>query len=93
MSDLSIPLSALERKSPGNGTGSTTPSHPQLPVTSYFDEDLFRREQELIFQHGPRYLGHALAVPEVAEQADAVLGAWPRRAKDAPSCAARKAWN
>ena len=67
MSDLSIPLSALERKSPGNGTGSTTPSHPQLPVTSYFDEDLFRREQELIFQHGPRYLGHALAVPEVGD--------------------------
>ena len=53
MSDLSIPLSPLER--------STAPSHLQLPVTSYFDEDLFRREQELIFQHGPRYLGHALA--------------------------------
>ena len=59
MSDLSIPLSPLER--------STAPSHLQLPVTSYFDEDLFRREQELIFQHGPRYLGHALAVPEVGD--------------------------
>ncbi len=59
MSDLSIPLSALER--------STAPSVTQLPVTSYFDEDLFRREQELIFQHGPRYLGHALAVPEVGD--------------------------
>ncbi len=59
MSDLSIPLSPLDR--------STAPSHLQLPVTSYFDEDLFRREQELIFQHGPRYLGHALAVPEVGD--------------------------
>lgn len=59
MSDLSISLSALER--------STAPSVTQLPVTSYFDEDLFRREQELIFQHGPRYLGHALAVPEVGD--------------------------
>lgn len=55
MSDLSITLSALER--------STT----QLPVTSYFDEALFRKEQELIFQPGPRYLGHALAVPEVGD--------------------------
>ncbi|WIT10214.1 aromatic ring-hydroxylating dioxygenase subunit alpha [Paucibacter sediminis] len=55
MSDLSIPLSALER------------SKTQLPVTSYFDEGLFRKEQELIFQPGPRYLGHALAVPEVGD--------------------------
>ncbi|MBC5784175.1 aromatic ring-hydroxylating dioxygenase subunit alpha [Ramlibacter sp. USB13] len=36
----------------------------QLPVSSYFDPALFAREQELIFQHGPRYLGHALAIPE-----------------------------
>ena len=36
----------------------------QLPVTSYFDEGLFRREMEVIFQRGPRYVGHQLAVPE-----------------------------
>jgi choline monooxygenase len=36
----------------------------QLPVSSYFDEALFAREMELIFQHGPRYVGHELAVPE-----------------------------
>ncbi len=53
MSDLSISLEALER------------SRTQLSVTSYFDESLFRREQELIFQNAPRYLGHELAVPEV----------------------------
>ena len=36
----------------------------QLSVSSYFDPALFAREMELIFQHGPRYLGHELAVPE-----------------------------
>ena len=36
----------------------------QLPVSSYFDEALFRREQELLFARGPRYVGHALSVPE-----------------------------
>jgi choline monooxygenase len=35
----------------------------QLPVSSYFDEALFRREIETVFQHGPRYLGHQLSVP------------------------------
>jgi choline monooxygenase len=39
----------------------------QLPVSSYFDEALFQREMELIFQHGPRYLGHELAVPELGD--------------------------
>jgi phenylpropionate dioxygenase-like ring-hydroxylating dioxygenase large terminal subunit len=53
MSDLSIPLDAHSRA--------------QLPVSAYFDKSLFRREQELIFQHAPRYLGHALALPEVGD--------------------------
>jgi choline monooxygenase len=55
MSDLSVTLEALER------------SRSQLSVHSYFDDDLFRREMELIFQHGPRYLGHELSVPEVGD--------------------------
>jgi len=55
MSDLSVSLQALER------------SRSQLPVTSYFDEGLFRREQERIFQSCPAYLGHGLAVPEVGD--------------------------
>ncbi len=55
MSDLSISLESLER------------SRLQLSVTSYFDEALFRREQDLIFQHSPRYLGHELAVPQVGD--------------------------
>ena len=39
----------------------------QLPVTSYFDEALYRREIELLFQRGPRYVGHELAVPEAGD--------------------------
>jgi choline monooxygenase len=55
MSDLSHSLEALAR------------SRTQLPVSSYFDAELFRRELELIFQSGPRYIGHELAVPEVGD--------------------------
>jgi choline monooxygenase len=39
----------------------------QLPVTCYFDESLFQRELKSIFQSGPRYVGHQLAVPEVGD--------------------------
>ncbi|MDB5881741.1 MAG: dioxygenase-like protein [Ramlibacter sp.] len=35
----------------------------QLPVSSYFDPALFRREMDVIFEQGPRYVGHQLAVP------------------------------
>ena len=35
----------------------------QLPVSSYFDQALFERERQTIFQQGPRYVGHRLAVP------------------------------
>jgi phenylpropionate dioxygenase-like ring-hydroxylating dioxygenase large terminal subunit len=55
MSDLSISLEALERSS------------TQLPVSSYFDEGLFRQEQQFIFEHAPRYVGHELAVPEIGD--------------------------
>ncbi|MGE8320953.1 MAG: aromatic ring-hydroxylating oxygenase subunit alpha [Comamonas sp.] len=36
----------------------------QLPVSSYFDPQLFEREMETIFKTGPRYVGHQLAIPE-----------------------------
>ncbi len=70
MSDLSIALSVIETPhssgaSPANSADASTVT--QLPVTSYFDEVLFQREQALIFQAGPRYIGHALAVPEVGD--------------------------
>jgi phenylpropionate dioxygenase-like ring-hydroxylating dioxygenase large terminal subunit len=55
MSDLSVSLQALER------------SRSQLSVSAYFDEHLYRREQELIFQSCPAYLGHAASLPEVGD--------------------------
>jgi len=55
MSDLSPALNTLRR------------SNTQLPVSVYFDESLYKEELERIFQSGPRYLGHALSVPEVGD--------------------------
>jgi choline monooxygenase len=42
-------------------------AHSQLPVSSYFDEALFAHELKSIFQTGPRYVGHELAVPNVGD--------------------------
>ncbi|HOB66239.1 aromatic ring-hydroxylating dioxygenase subunit alpha [Ottowia sp.] len=39
----------------------------QLPVQSYFDPALFERETRLIFESGPRYVGHSLAVPNAGD--------------------------
>ncbi|RZL08614.1 MAG: aromatic ring-hydroxylating dioxygenase subunit alpha [Rubrivivax sp.] len=55
MSDLSHALNGLQR------------SRTQLPVSVYFDQALHQQELERIFQSGPRYLGHALSVPEVGD--------------------------
>jgi len=46
------------------GPAWSDPDAPQLPVHSYFDAALHAREMELIFRNGPRYVGHALSVPE-----------------------------
>ena len=54
MSDLSLQLQ--------RATG-------QLPVSSYFDAALYQREQERLFRRGPRYVGHALTMPEVGDYA------------------------
>jgi choline monooxygenase len=55
MSDQRVPAQVLAR------------SHSQLPVRSYFDPELFKREQATLFASGPRYVGHELAVPEVGD--------------------------
>jgi choline monooxygenase len=55
MSDLSHALTSLHRSS------------SQLPVSVYFDQALHQAEVARIFQSGPRYLGHALSVPEVGD--------------------------
>ena len=41
------------------------PSNLQLPVSAYFDVDLYQREIELLFKQGPGYVGHELMVPEI----------------------------
>ena len=70
MSDLSNALNALSR------------SRTQLPVSAYFDEALYKAELERIFQSGPRYLGHANAIPEWA-----TITPYPRKGKVALWCA------
>ena len=62
MSDLSVSLEALARNRVDDRTARS-----QLSVTTYFSDELHRREMELIFESGPRYLGHELAVPEVGD--------------------------
>ncbi len=42
-------------------------ANSQLPVSSYFDEALYLREQQRILRAGPRYVGHRLAVPETGD--------------------------
>ncbi len=40
------------------------PACTQLPVTAYFDEARFKREQASIFKQSPQYVGHEKCVPE-----------------------------
>ncbi len=42
-------------------------SDAQLPVSAYFDEALHERERQRLFARSPRYVGHALMVPEVGD--------------------------
>lgn len=41
------------------------PGVSQLPVSTYFDEQVFEQELKLLFDAGPGYVGHELMVPEV----------------------------
>ena len=52
MSDLKVPPELVGR------------GELPLQASAYFDPALFQREMDTIFRHGPRYLGHQLAVPE-----------------------------
>jgi choline monooxygenase len=45
-------------------TPNTALLNPQLPVHAYFDKELLKQEEELIFRQGPQYAGHSLLVPE-----------------------------
>jgi choline monooxygenase len=50
-------------------TPTPDPVASQLPVSSYFDDALFQRELQTLFRLGPRYVGHALSVPQVGDYA------------------------
>ena len=39
------------------------PGAPQLPMSWYFDPEIFQREMQVLFANGPSYVGHELQVP------------------------------
>jgi phenylpropionate dioxygenase-like ring-hydroxylating dioxygenase large terminal subunit len=43
------------------------PARTQLPVSAYFDDARFKREQERIFKQSSLYVGHQKRVPEVGD--------------------------
>ncbi len=40
---------------------------PQLPVSWYFDPDIYALELQILFANGPGYVGHQLMVPNVGD--------------------------
>ena len=58
----------------------------QLPVSSYLDEALFQRELKILFERGPRYVGHTLSVPNAGD-----YYALPQEKAAAHWCATRRA--
>jgi hypothetical protein len=43
-----------------------TSGEPQLPVSWYFDPEIFALEKKLLFDAGANYVGHELMVPRPA---------------------------
>src|SRR4051812_10510931 len=43
------------------------PASAQLPVSWYFDPEIFALEKKLLFDAGANYVGHELMVPEVGD--------------------------
>src|SRR5438105_6711184 len=43
------------------------PASPQLPVSWYFDPQIFEQEKKLLFDAGANYVGHELMVPDVGD--------------------------
>jgi phenylpropionate dioxygenase-like ring-hydroxylating dioxygenase large terminal subunit len=42
-------------------------SAAQLPISWYFDPAIYALEQDVLFKHGPGYVGHELMTPEVGD--------------------------
>jgi phenylpropionate dioxygenase-like ring-hydroxylating dioxygenase large terminal subunit len=47
--------------------GKLTPASCQLPVSWYFDPQIFEAEKRLLFQAGANYVGHELMVPNAGD--------------------------
>src|ERR1044072_8522533 len=43
------------------------PASPQLPVSWYFDAEIFALEKKLLFDAGANYVGHELMVPQAGD--------------------------
>src|SRR3989304_6071590 len=54
MSDLATP-------------GQLAPARCQLPISWYFDPEIFALEKNLVFDAGPQYAGHELMVPRAGD--------------------------
>ena len=44
-----------------------SPTASQLPVSWYFDPDIYALELKILFAQGPGYIGHQLMVPELGD--------------------------
>ncbi len=44
-----------------------THTSPQLPISWYFDPDVYAKEQQVLFDRGPGYVGHELLVPSTGD--------------------------
>src|SRR5258707_2004297 len=53
----------LNRMSDLPGSRALKPNASQLPVSWYFDPNVFELEQKLLFATSPGYVGHELMVP------------------------------
>src|SRR5690606_14380574 len=48
-------------------TSDIATTHPQLSVDWYWDPKIFELEKQLLFDQGPKYVGHELMVPEMGD--------------------------
>jgi phenylpropionate dioxygenase-like ring-hydroxylating dioxygenase large terminal subunit len=49
------------------GIAAAQTASPQLPVSWYFDPQVYEVEMRLLFEHGPGYVGHELMVPNAGD--------------------------
>ena len=48
-------------------TRQLAPARCQLPISWYFDAEIFALEKKLLFDAGPQYVGHELMVPRIGD--------------------------